>query len=327
MLKVMLLVMDEQRVILDRLYESIQGNLESCEIFRLSSAQQKNLGGFLSTVNYQDYDRVVIFTRVKRQLSQLKVLQCVAGLVFLEHDACQNYMPNSKYFGVYSRLYKRLPWVRVISSGFSVAQKLRDEGVDAVYVSKGYDEALLKDVGDVRDVCLAFFGSLNSPEYSGRKKILDEIAARTDMLISKTDSGAAYLTALNRVQIFVSADVGMGEYMIKNFEAMACGCTLLTLSQGAIEDAAVGFRDMENVVLYKTVDEAIEKIAFLKENPRVARRIAVNGKTFVEINYNFSRVGREVARALEVELRPRPKVGWPLRYWMKFRHNMKVSCT
>ncbi len=34
--------------------------------------------------------------------------------------------------------------------------------------------------------------------------------------------GEEYCATLNRIRFFVSADVGMGEYMIKSFEAMAC---------------------------------------------------------------------------------------------------------
>ena len=323
-MKVMLLVMDEQRVILERLYEMIQQNCGSCVIYRLSSAQQKNLGRFLASVSYQDYERIVIFTRVKRQLSQLGVLRCIPGLVFLEHDACQNYMEGSKYQGAYSRLYQRLPWARVLVSGHGIARKLQAEGVDSVFVSKGYDEQALKDLAGSRDIAVAFLGSLKSDAYSGRKAMLESIASRTDLRVTRTESGPEYLAMLNRIQIFVSADVGMGEYMIKNFEAMACGCTLLAWSQGDEEDAAIGFKDMDNVLLYRSADEAVDKINWLKANPHLAAEIASRGKAFVENNYGFARVGQDIARALAEPMRPWSGVGGLLRGWVKLRYNMKV---
>ncbi len=61
-MKVMLLVMDEQRVILDRLYDIVQQNCDECFIYRLSKQQQLNLGAFLASVDYQTFDRVVIFS-------------------------------------------------------------------------------------------------------------------------------------------------------------------------------------------------------------------------------------------------------------------------
>ena len=143
-MKVMLLVMDEQRVILDRLYDIVQQNCDECVIYRLSKQQQMNLGPFLASVDYQTFDRVVIFSRVKRLATQLRVLKCIPGLVFLEHDAYQNYMPASKYRGVYSRLYSRLPSCRALVSGAVVARKMLAEGIDTVFVSKGYDEQMLR---------------------------------------------------------------------------------------------------------------------------------------------------------------------------------------
>ena len=121
----MLLVMDEQRVLLDRLYDIVRQHCDECVIQRLTKAQQMNLGAFLASVNHQDFDRVVIFSRIKRLAPQLRVLQCVPGLIFLEHDAYQNYMPNSKYHHMYSRLYSRLPACRALVSGAVVAQRMK----------------------------------------------------------------------------------------------------------------------------------------------------------------------------------------------------------
>jgi hypothetical protein len=135
-MKVMLLVMAEQRVILDRLYQVVQENCDDCTLYRLTKPQQKKLGRFLASVNYQDFDRVVIFSRVKRLAPQLSVLKCIPGLVFLEHDAYQNYMRESKYYGVYSRLYRRLPSCRALVSGALVARRMHSENIDAVFVSQ-----------------------------------------------------------------------------------------------------------------------------------------------------------------------------------------------
>ncbi len=321
----MLLVMDEQRVILDHLYEMIRVHSGTCEIFRLNSSQQRNLGAFLASVAYRDYERIILFTRVKRQLSQLPVLRCIPGLVILEHDACQNYMAESKYRGAYSKLFASLPWARAIVSGCGVTRRLQGEGVDAVFVSKGYDERLLRDLGRPRNVPVAFLGSFRSDAYAGRRAVLERIAAATDLLVTRTSSGAEYLELLNRIRIFVSADVGMGEYMIKNFEAMACGCTLLAWFQGGEEEAALGLQDMQNVVLYRSAEEAIAKIDWLLANPEQARQIADQGKAFVERNYGFARVGRDIAQAVLQPMRPWPGVGRLRRGWVKWRYGMEVA--
>ena len=322
-MKVMLLVMDEQRVILDRLYEIVQQNCDECFIYRLSKRQQMNLGAFLASVDYQTFDRVVIFSRVKRLAPQLRVLKCIPGLIFLEHDAYQNYMAASKYRGVYSRLYSRLPSCRALVSGAVVARKMLAEGIDTVFVSKGYDEQMLRNTGIERDIPIGFLGSLKSTEYAQRKALLEALAQRTGMLVTRTQSGAEYLETLNRIKIFVSADIGMNEFMIKNFEAMACGCVLLAWSQGE-EDQLLGFEDMHNTVFYRSEDEAVEKIKLLQGDPELSQRIAGNGQAFAQSRYSFARVGQALDAEIQREMRPWQPPSAFTRFWVKLRYGMKV---
>lgn len=322
-MKVMLLVMDEQRVILDRLYEVVRENCDDCTIYRLSKPQQMKLGKFLASVNYEDFDRVVIFSRVKRLAPQLSVLKCIPGLIFLEHDAYQNYMRESKYQGVYSRLYRRLPSCRALVSGAVVARRMQAENIDAVFVSKGYDEQMLRNTDSARDIPIGFLGSLKSTEYAQRKALLESLVQRTGMLVTRTQSGREYLETLNRIKIFVSADLGMGEFMIKNFEAMACGCVLLAWSQGE-EDRLLGFEDMENTVFYRSEDEAVQKLELLQRDPELAARIARNGQAFAESRYSFARVGRVLAEEIQREMRPWQAPSVFTRGWVKLRYGMKV---
>lgn len=319
----MLLVMAEQRVILDRLYEIVQQNCDECVVYRLSKRQQMNLGPFLASVNYQNFDRVVIFSRVKRLVPQLRVLKCIPGLIFLEHDAYQNYMSDSKYMQVYSRLYSRLPSSRALVSGAVVARRMQAENIDAVFVSKGYDEQMLRNTGSVRDIPVGFLGSLKSTEYAQRKALLESLSRRTGMLVTRTKSGTEYLETLNRIKIFVSADIGMNEFMIKNFEAMACGCVLLAWSQGE-EDELLGFEDMHNTVFYHSEEEAVEKIKLLQSDPELAQRIASNGQAFAESRYSFARVGQALATEIQREMRPWQPPSAFTRFWVNLRYGMKV---
>jgi glycosyltransferase involved in cell wall biosynthesis len=316
--------MDEQRVILDRLYEIVQRHCDECIVYRLSKQQQMNLGPFLASVEYQNFDRVVIFSRVKRLTRQLRVLKCIRGLVFLEHDAYQNYMPASKYRHVYSRLYSRLPSCRALVSGAVVARQMQAENIDAVFVSKGYDEQMLRNTGIERDIPIGFLGSLKSTEYAQRKALLESLSKRTGMLVTRTKSGAEYLETLNRIKIFVSADIGMNEFMIKNFEAMACGCVLLAWSQGE-EDELLGFEDMHNTVFYRGEDEAVEKIKLLQSDPLLAQRIARNGQEFAQSRYSFARVGQTLAAEIQREMREWTPPSAFTRLWVKLRYRMKVQ--
>ena len=307
-MKVLFLVQKEQRAILDRLYDGVAAHCE-CDTRWLSSDEQRNLRAyFRREVDVTRYDRIVFFLRFKQEIRQVGFIRTIPNLVILEHDAYQNYIP-CKYTGKFSAHYRRLPWARVISSGHMVTERLRAEGFDAVFVPKGYDQALLQapppEERRERDIELAFVGSTNSVAYSGRKALLDELAQVEPLVVTRTKSGEEYCATLNRIRFFVSADVGMGEYMIKNFEAMACGCVLLAFDQGDAENQALGFKDMVNVVFYKDIPQLREKLAVLRADPQLAADIARNGQDLVVSQFSFARIGQRIVDALQPPRRPR----------------------
>jgi glycosyltransferase involved in cell wall biosynthesis len=314
MMKVLFLVQKEQRAILDRLYDGIAAHCQ-CDLRWLDSAQQRDLKGYFKReVDITQYDRILFFLRFKQEIRQVAFIRSVPNLVILEHDAYQNYIP-CKYTGKFSAHYRQLPWVRVISSGFMVSERLRDEGFDACFVPKGYDQALLTPQTRERDIELAFVGSTKSVAYSGRKQMLDAIGQVEPLLVTRTNSGQEYGDTLNRIRFFVSADVGMGEYMIKNFEAMACGCVLFTFDQGEAENRALGFADMRTVVLYDSVATLQAKLAQLRREPALAERIAAAGQALVLGEYGFDRIGGRIVQAMQPALRPHP----PLTVWQRVR--------
>lgn len=302
MLRVLFLVQKEQRVILDRLYNGVSESTD-CDLRWLSSSEQDNLRAYFDkNVNLDDYDRIVFFLRFKKELRQIGFIQTIPNLVILEHDAYQNYI-DCKYSGRFSKYYKKLPWARVISSGAVVTQRLRSEGVDAVFVAKGYDQELLSSQNVERDIELGFVGSIKSATYSHRKEFLEQLAQEEDLLVTRTNSGQDYVNTLNRIRFFVSADIGMGEYMIKNFEAMACGCVLFAYDQGQEENKALGLVDMQNIVLYKTLEDFRNKLTVLRADNKLASQIAANGQKLVEDKYGFDKIGQQIVEALKAPLR------------------------
>ncbi|MDR1425092.1 MAG: glycosyltransferase [Azoarcus sp.] len=307
-MKILFLVQDEQRIDLDCLYDGVAARSD-CDLRRLSCAEQANLRRyFRENVEPERYDRIVFFLRFKKELRQPLFIRSVPNLIILEHDAWQNYFPG-KYQGKFSAHYRRLPAARVLCSGWQVSEALRAEGVDVVFVPKGYDQTLLRVTGAPRDIELGFVGSTKNVAYRERLSMLEAIKAREPLMTVRTESGADYCAMLNRIRFFVSADVGMNEYMIKNFEAMACGCVLCTYDQGEAENRVLGFVDMENLVLYRDVDELQAKLRMLRADPALADRIAAAGQALVEREYALRRIGARIVAALEPPLRPNPPPG------------------
>jgi len=317
-MRILFLVQKEQRIILDRLYEAVQANAD-CDLRWLDRDQQSHLREYFSAhVDVNQYDRIIFFLRFKQEIRQVGFIRSIPNLVILEHDAYQNYIP-CKYTGKFSKHYRQLPWARILSSGAAVTHKLAAEGFDAIFVPKGYDQTLLRDLGLTRDIELAFVGSLNSVAYSGRRALLEELGQHEPLLITRTKSGEEYLHTLNRIRFFASADVGMGEYMIKNFEAMACGCVLLAYRQGQGEEEALGFIDMENIVLYSDIAELRQKLATLRADPARADRIARAGQALVTTRYSFAAIGKTMIDVLTPPLRPKPPMRWLDRLRARYR--------
>jgi len=310
MMKILLLVHKERRTILDRLYENITARTD-CDIRRLSKAEQENLKHyFRDNVDVDRYERIVLFDlRFKRLMRQVLFIRSIPNLVTVEFDVWQNYYPTELQ-NKFSAYFRRLPAVRVLSSGFQVTKKLLVEGVDAIFIPKGCYQDSLRNHGGVRDIELAFIGTTKADGYQGRRAILEAIKAyEPAMKVLVTESGSDYCVMLNRIRFFISPDMGMGEYMIKNFEAMACGCVLCACDQGEAENEALGFVDMENLVLFRNVDELREKLQCLRADPARADRIAAAGQALVEREYFYERIAERIVEALRPPLRPNPVPG------------------
>jgi glycosyltransferase involved in cell wall biosynthesis len=302
-LDVLLVVQKGRRSLLDRLYEQI-GLLTNCDIYEITKDEIANFCRYVynNSIDFKKYDRIVLFSlRSKALFKQLYFVRSIQNLVIVEYDAWQNYYYNK---GNFSRFYNKLPGVRVISSGWQVTQWLCAEGVEAYFVPKGCDTVALQNLHSERDIELAFVGSTKSDDYRDRRAMIEKISERESLLVTQTESGDEYCRLLNRIRFFISIDAGMNEYMIKNFEAMACGCVLCAYNQGEAENRAIGFVDMENVVLYCNVDELQAKLRILRSDPALADRIATSGQIMAERMYSYESIAARIVDALEPPLRP-----------------------
>lgn len=304
-MKILMLVIDQQRVQLECFYEGIAQNCD-LDLRRLSKKEQANLSKyFKKSVNTSLYERIIFFTRFKTQLRQVAFLRKVPNLILLEHDAWQNYYPHSKYKNKFSRHYRSLPWARILVSGATLAERLRNEGHEAIFIPKGYDQNILKNTHENRGIELGFVGNIEHGTYKKRKALLNQAKEKLGLHVTRTNSGEEYLNALNNIRFFLSADIGFGENMIKNFEAMACGCVLIAYNHGDLENRALGFEDMKNIVLYDDFETLQYKLKTLRSDKNLAKKIAQNGQRLAENNFRFNDIGEKVIHAISAPLKPK----------------------
>lgn len=291
------------------------------DIHSLDKRQQRNLRRALSGIDLTAYQRVLVDLPFRHLHPQSACLATLPGLLIYEEDACQNYLPSSRHCGQFTDFYARLPLARVVVTGAALAKRLRAEGVDARFLAKGYDPSILFFEPTERDIELGFVGRLASAEYAKRQQMLMQLMAHEPMQLLRSEPGAAYRRLLNRIQVFVSADVGLGEYMAKNFEAMACGCLLLAWRQGR-EEQALGLRNGEQLLLYSSLDELREHIRQLRADPQRLQRIARAGREWAETQRSYQAMATEVALLLQEawptpNTEPRSSSSWWQQLWRR----------
>lgn len=282
----------------DRLYEGLAEHVETLDVRRVSGAQARRLDEVISRADILQFDRIVLEIRAKHALGQARFLRTIPQLVLFEEDTWQNYVGFTKNQGLFVHYYRAVQPKRIIHSGFAVAQKTRAFGFDSVCLPKGYDGSHLWNEHRERDIPAAFVGRIAHDNYGTRKALLETVAAERQVALLRTETSEEYRQTLSRIRVFVSADVGFGEHMIKNFEALACGCVLLAHHQ-PVDDAALGFRHMENVVLYEGTQDCIHQLDALTAMPGATLdRISAAGEALAQAHHEHLVLARRFADLL-----------------------------
>lgn len=318
-MRVLVLTARQRLPDLSSLYRSLGQWLE-LEVRRLDKEQQRRLPGELASIDFSAYARVLLDLPFRHVRQHWRFLRQLPGLLIYEEDACQNYLPSSRWRGAFSQFYGRLPDARVVVTGARISEQLRGEGFDVHWMAKGYDPEQVYFEPNPRDIELGFIGRIASKVYAGRHELLLALSRREPLQILRTEPGAPYREMLNRIRYFVSADVGLGEYMAKNFEAMACGCVLLAWRQGG-EEERLGLQHGRHLLLYSSLDELCTHLALLRGDPARAREIAEQGRLWAESQQSYVHLAERLAHLLmePLPLRREPtSLSWPqrLRYWL-----------
>lgn len=299
-MKVLFISREKRTLSIDSLLDGLGRNCE-LTVLRLPPDQVKKIRKTFKEIEYQKYDCVVINVPFRRWYNKARIIKRFPKLAVFDFDTNRNFLKGDDFYNKYTKFYKKLNYIKMICSGYYNTHRYQELGVDASFVSKGYNDKLLTNLGNERDIELGFIGRIDEELYKERKRYLKEIEADCGLKLLRTEYGNehAYSEMLNRIKIFVSADVGYNEYMAKNFEAMACGCMLLAKRQGNGEEEALGLVDMENVVLYSDLAEAKDKIKLLLSDSKLVEDIARKGQAHAESNLRFTQKGEELYKVLK----------------------------
>ena len=275
-------------------------------VVKLSKQQRTVLTKTIDSLGVEKYDRVMFDVPLTRIGRHYKALRKISGLILYEEDAWTEFSEHSKYRNKFIKIYQSIGAFRLITTGYTNSETLRAAGLDVVVIPKSYDENHLRNLHLDRDIGLAFIGRIKTRIYRDRRPFLEKLVAENGMQLLRTDPGEEYLQTLNRIKIFVSADIGFREYMAKNFEAMACGCMLFASRQGGLEEDSLGFVAMENVVLYDNINDAQGKLAMLGENPDIVEEVARRGEELVRERHTLGSRVMPFVEAIRADIKAAP---------------------
>jgi glycosyltransferase involved in cell wall biosynthesis len=284
--------------IIDSLFEGLSATF-STTIEKIPHRLIDDFNLIMMDFNAKNYDLVLLDIPHKYLRRHLKtLLQYQKNIVIYEEDLCQNYIPDSPWYSEFTEFYRNFDDIKVISTGSTVVKRLKEDGVFANFLPKGFDSTIISPKSILRDIDLGFIGSFSSDVYVDRYNTLRYIDRHSNLQCLRTSPGKEYNDTLNRISAFFSADINIGEYMAKNFEAMAAGCLLIAYRQGNGEEEALGFKDGENILLYSDRQQALEKINWTRDNQEQAKNIALAGTQYVNTHFSFDVLSKTMSTIL-----------------------------
>lgn len=242
---------------------------------------------YVKKTDFSIYDRVIVQQNLRRINRQYTALRLIPNLVFFETDACQNYIPESKFYKKFDAIFRDIGAVRVVVTSLFVQKEFSKLGIDCKYLPKACDESTISNLEIERDIEFGFIGKVENRVYKKRRKILDALKTNFGLKLFRTEPGVEYNLMLNHIRFFFSADIGFNEYMFKNFEAMCAGCVVFAKRQPEYEQKALGFIDMENIVLYDSLDEIQSKYCILKNDSALTEKISRSARQLILEQHTF----------------------------------------
>ncbi len=184
----------------------------------------------------------------------------------------------------------------VITSFPHFVDRLRAAGTQSIFQPLAFDSRVLDRIDTTsRPVDVSFVGGISSMHAKGTQSLID-IAERTTLdiwgygadtlpeghILKKRHHGPVFgidlFQAFGRSKITLNRHIDVAENNANNmrlFEATGCGALLITDYKDNLNSL---FEIGEEVVAYRSVEEAISLIGYYRDHPEAARRIAKAGQ-------------------------------------------------
>ena len=299
------------------LWLTLESNKEACyglterlaQLFELKSVwlspkQAKHIAKTVGGPELKSCDRVVVQLPLPLLLKQAAYLRCIPHLLLVQPDLPNAAESGSAEADKFFKLMDQMPWCRVlVPAGFGT-DMLDKRNIDHGVVPIGFNGLWFKDKGDERSLHAAIVADLEDPDSKARRGLLFDIKTQNKLQIYDVSAGKELAEQLNKMSIAICSDQDCAGYRALNFQAMACGAALMTWDRGPEENAANGFEDMVNVMLYRDAKSAQAKLNFLKRHPEELNSIRESGKALAAEQHSNRALAQKLSDYLLKPLKP-----------------------
>ena len=277
-----------QKYQLAREYLSIHNALEQQFELVRHFVDEKWPSSIQDIPNYSSYEAVIWYVRFRDIITKPPFdWKNYDGVrLMFEQDACQNYslVAGDQFFGAWPKVFRDHRFDVIACTGKATQDNLRDSGVNAIWIPKGFDHTRFCDLKMMRSG-IGYFGELYRARgqmliHVKRHKIpvtkfkctffeLNEYLNRFEIIlicnmVGTLKKGASKL--INRMLPSYGMEISAGpEPMQKNFEVAASGCVQFCDEIPELHD--LGFIDGETMVSYRTFDELVQKLEVYRQAP------------------------------------------------------------
>lgn len=175
----------------------------------------------------------------------------------------------------YSNIFYRGKYHKVLEATKYYVDK------DRVWFPNCYDSDFITPISGIeKNILVGFCGN-----YCNRKPLFNYISSNIPGFSLDMDvRGFNMIKTINSYKISLNKNIH-NDINYRNFESLGCGTCLLTNYDDQYKE--LGFKEEEHFLTYRSKEEAVEKINYLKNNEDVIKKLSIQGNEFVSKKHTF----------------------------------------
>jgi len=162
-----------------------------------------------------------------------------------------------------------------------------------VWFPNCYDSDFMVPFSDIsKNTFVGFCGN-----YVNRQATFEFIKSRVpDFKLDINVRGIDMVRAINSYYVHFNKNMS-NDINYRNFETLGCGTFLLTSYDN--QYAELGFKEGEHFYTYRSNEEAVEKLNYLRANPEIIGEISKKGHEFGLANHTFKKRAAELIQIIK----------------------------